>query len=88
MTAHRQRAAAVDSKVSRPTAAHVLQRDHDIALHEAEPRPGGHTHTHDVASPDGRLLADGAIRFDRVRQSLRGPIVQPRPRRLPQEGVK
>jgi predicted NAD/FAD-binding protein len=39
------------------TAAYVLQRDADVTLFEAADRLGGHADTHDVAAPDGRLLA-------------------------------
>ena len=38
------------------TAAYVLQREYDVTLYESEPRLGGHAHTHDVVTPDGRLL--------------------------------
>jgi predicted NAD/FAD-binding protein len=38
------------------TAAYVLQRDCDVTLYEAEARLGGHAHTHDVVTPDGRVV--------------------------------
>ena len=44
----------VGAGVAGLTAAYVLQRDHDVTLYEAEPRLGGHAHTHDVVSTDGR----------------------------------
>jgi predicted NAD/FAD-binding protein len=39
------------------TAAYLLQRAYDVTLFEAEPRLGGHAHTHDVVTPDAGLLA-------------------------------
>ena len=39
------------------TAAYLLQRAYDVTLYEAEPRLGGHAHTHDVVTADGRLVA-------------------------------
>jgi predicted NAD/FAD-binding protein len=39
------------------TAAYLLQRAYDVTLFEAEPRLGGHAHTHDVITPDAGLLA-------------------------------
>jgi predicted NAD/FAD-binding protein len=35
------------------TAAYVLSRSADVTVLEAEPRLGGHAHTHRVADPDG-----------------------------------
>ena len=55
MTAHR-RVAVVGAGVAGLTAAYVLQRDCDVTLYEAEPRLGGHAHTHDVVTPDGRVV--------------------------------
>ncbi|MEE4360406.1 MAG: FAD-dependent oxidoreductase [Pseudomonadales bacterium] len=42
------RIAVVGSGISGLTAAWLLQRHHQVALFEAEARPGGHTHTHSV----------------------------------------
>jgi predicted NAD/FAD-binding protein len=39
------------------TAAYLLQRAYDVTLFEAEPRLGGHAHTHDVVTADAGLLA-------------------------------
>ncbi|GGW34938.1 NAD(P)/FAD-dependent oxidoreductase [Streptomyces xantholiticus] len=55
MTAQRRRTAVVGSGVAGLTAAYVLQRAHDVTLYEADSRLGGHAHTHDVPSADGRL---------------------------------
>ena len=37
------------------TSAHVLQREADVTLYEADDRLGGHADTHDVIGPDGVL---------------------------------
>ncbi len=58
MTTDRRRVAVVGAGVAGLTAAYVLQRECDVTLYEAEPRLGGHAHTHDVATPDGRRRAD------------------------------
>ncbi|GAA2808988.1 NAD(P)/FAD-dependent oxidoreductase [Saccharopolyspora taberi] len=50
------RVAVVGGGVSGLTAAHLLQRDHEVVLFEADDRLGGHAHTHDVRTPDGRLI--------------------------------
>jgi predicted NAD/FAD-binding protein len=39
--------------VSGLTAAYLLQRTHHVTLFEADPRIGGHAHTHDVRLTDG-----------------------------------
>lgn len=39
------------------TAACLLQRRYDVLLFEAEPRLGGHAHTHDVSTLDGSAVA-------------------------------
>ncbi|WP_329035731.1 FAD-dependent oxidoreductase [Streptomyces sp. NBC_00178] len=54
MTGERRRTAVVGSGVAGLTAAHVLGRAHDVTLVEADDRVGGHAHTHDLASSDGR----------------------------------
>jgi predicted NAD/FAD-binding protein len=53
----RRRVAVVGAGVAGLTAAYVLQRECDVTLYEAEARLGGHAHTHDVTTPDGRVLA-------------------------------
>ena len=52
----RKQVAVVGAGVSGLTAAYLLQRAFDVTLYEAEPRLGGHAHTHDVVTPDGRLV--------------------------------
>ncbi|KQS61185.1 amine oxidase [Geodermatophilus sp. Leaf369] len=52
----RPTAAVVGSGVSGLTAAHLLQRTHDVTLFETDDRLGGHAHTHDVATPDDRVV--------------------------------
>jgi hypothetical protein len=46
----RERVAVIGAGVSGLTAAHVLQREHDVTLFEAQDRLGGHAHTHDLES--------------------------------------
>ena len=38
------------------TAAYLLQRTHDVTLFETDDRLGGHAHTHDIGTPDDRVL--------------------------------
>ena len=52
----RRTVAVVGAGVSGLTAAYLLQRAYDVTLYEAEPRLGGHAHTHDVLTPDERVL--------------------------------
>jgi predicted NAD/FAD-binding protein len=52
----RPTAAVVGSGVAGLTAAYLLQRTHDVTLFEADERLGGHAHTHDVATPDDRVV--------------------------------
>ncbi len=52
----RRRVAVVGAGVAGLTAAYVLQRECDVTLYEAESRLGGHAHTHDVVTPDGRVV--------------------------------
>jgi predicted NAD/FAD-binding protein len=52
----RRRVAVVGAGVAGLTAGYILQRHYDVTLYESEPRLGGHAHTHDVVTRDGRLL--------------------------------
>jgi predicted NAD/FAD-binding protein len=52
------RIAVVGSGVSGLVAAWLLSRRFEVHLYEAEPRLGGHTHTVNVETPDGRLALD------------------------------
>jgi predicted NAD/FAD-binding protein len=49
----RRRIGIIGSGVSGLTAAYVLSRGDDVTLIEAEPRLGGHAHTHQVTGADG-----------------------------------
>jgi predicted NAD/FAD-binding protein len=53
----RPTAAVVGSGVAGLTAAHLLQKRYDVTLFEGDGRLGGHAHTHDVPTPDDRLVA-------------------------------
>ncbi|MFI5698213.1 NAD(P)/FAD-dependent oxidoreductase [Kribbella sp. NPDC051586] len=53
----RETVAVVGAGVSGLTAAYLLTPWYDVTLYEAEPRLGGHAHTHDVTDPAGRPLA-------------------------------
>jgi predicted NAD/FAD-binding protein len=48
----------IGSGISGLTAAHHLQRRHEVVLFETERRPGGHTHTVDVLEGDRRIPVD------------------------------
>ncbi|WP_433697608.1 NAD(P)/FAD-dependent oxidoreductase [Nocardiopsis sp. CA-288880] len=58
-TLRRRRVAVIGSGVSGLTAAHILNRDDDVTLLEADDRLGGHAHTHRVADAGG-----GELRVD------------------------
>ncbi|MGW5054546.1 NAD(P)/FAD-dependent oxidoreductase [Actinokineospora sp. NPDC004072] len=51
------RVAVVGSGVSGLTAAYLLQRRSAVTLFEADDRLGGHAHTHDLPTGDGRVTA-------------------------------
>jgi predicted NAD/FAD-binding protein len=48
--------AVVGGGISGLTAAYLLQRTHHVTLFEADPRVGGHAHTHDVEVAGGRTV--------------------------------
>jgi predicted NAD/FAD-binding protein len=52
----RPTAAVIGSGVAGLTAAYLLQRTHDVTLFESDGRLGGHAHTHDIATPDDRVV--------------------------------
>ncbi|WP_328381513.1 FAD-dependent oxidoreductase [Streptomyces sp. NBC_00400] len=53
----RRRIAVVGGGVAGLTAAYVLQQGGcEVSLYEADDRLGGHAHTHDTASSDGRVV--------------------------------
>ncbi|MET8846031.1 FAD-dependent oxidoreductase [Amycolatopsis sp. NPDC004625] len=52
-----ERVAVIGAGVAGLTAAYLLQRRYEVLLFEAEPRLGGHAHTHDVLSDDGATVA-------------------------------
>ncbi|MBZ3900104.1 NAD(P)/FAD-dependent oxidoreductase [Streptomyces griseiscabiei] len=56
---NRRSVAVVGSGVAGLTAAHILSRSDDVVLYEADSRPGGHAHTHEL--PNG---AGGTVRVD------------------------
>ena len=53
----RPQAAVIGAGVAGLTAAYLLQQAYDVTLYEADDRLGGHAHTHDIATADGRMLA-------------------------------
>ena len=54
--------AVVGTGVSGLAAAWALDRDHDVVLYEADPRAGGHVHTHSVDDPlHGPLAVDSGF---------------------------
>lgn len=69
----RERIAVIGAGVSGLTAAHVLSGAHDVTLYEAEPRLGGHAHTHTVDTAAGELRVDSGfiVHNDRTYPMLR-----------------
>ncbi|MDL5156470.1 NAD(P)/FAD-dependent oxidoreductase [Actinomycetospora termitidis] len=61
----RDRVAVIGAGVSGLTAGYVLQRAHDVTLFEAEPRLGGHAHTHDLdtVSVDSGFIVHNAATY-------------------------
>jgi uncharacterized protein len=51
-----RRIAVVGAGVSGLTAAYLLQRTSWVTLYEADPRLGGHAHTHELPTSDGRTV--------------------------------
>jgi predicted NAD/FAD-binding protein len=52
------RVAVIGAGISGLVAAHRLAAEHEVTVFEAEDRPGGHTHTIDVDTPEGTLAID------------------------------
>ncbi|MFJ3921597.1 NAD(P)/FAD-dependent oxidoreductase [Streptomyces sp. NPDC090022] len=52
-----RKAAVVGSGVAGLTAAYVLAASYEVTLYEADGRLGGHAHTRDLPTPDGRPVA-------------------------------
>ncbi|GAA4554344.1 NAD(P)/FAD-dependent oxidoreductase [Amycolatopsis samaneae] len=52
----RERVAVVGAGVAGLTAAYLLARRYEVLLLEADDRLGGHAHTHDVCTGDGRTI--------------------------------
>lgn len=57
----RERIAVVGAGVAGLTAAYLLQRRHDVLLFEAQPRLGGHAHTHEVETSTGTQAIDSGF---------------------------
>lgn len=57
----RPRVAVVGGGISGLTAAYLLQRDHHVTLFEAEPRLGGHAHTHEVEAGGRQVAVDSGF---------------------------
>jgi predicted NAD/FAD-binding protein len=48
--------AVIGSGVAGTTAAYLLQKRYEVLLFESDDRVGGHAHTQDVLTPDGRVI--------------------------------
>lgn len=53
--------AVIGGGISGLTAAYLLQRSHHVTLFEADPRIGGHAHTHDVPVAGGTVPVDSGF---------------------------
>ncbi len=61
VASRRPRAAVVGAGISGLTAAYLLRRTHTVTLYEAEPRLGGHAHTHRVDVGDATACVDSGF---------------------------
>ncbi|MFX5498394.1 FAD-dependent oxidoreductase, partial [Acinetobacter baumannii] len=50
--------AVVGTGISGMSAAWLLSRRHDVVVYERDARPGGHSHTVIVQTPDGAVPVD------------------------------
>jgi predicted NAD/FAD-binding protein len=57
----RRSVAVIGAGVSGLTAAWILQRDAEVTLYEAQPRLGGHAHTHDIPVGGRRVAVDSGF---------------------------
>lgn len=53
--------AVIGSGISGLAAAHYLQRHHQVTVYEADRRPGGHSHTHDLDISGAALSVDSGF---------------------------
>jgi len=53
--------AVIGSGISGLAAAHYLQRHHQVTVYEADRRPGGHSHTHDLDISGTALSVDSGF---------------------------
>jgi len=53
---NRERVAVIGAGAAGLTAGYLLARRYEVMLFEADDRLGGHAHTHDVRTPDGRTI--------------------------------
>jgi predicted NAD/FAD-binding protein len=56
-----ERIGVIGAGVAGLTAAYLLQRRHDVLLFEAEPRLGGHAHTHEITTGSRTLAVDSGF---------------------------
>src|SRR6202035_2115195 len=82
MVLARPRAAVIGAGVAGLTAAHILQRDYDVTLYEADGRLGGHADTHEVVTPDEVVTPAGRVTALDTGFIVHNPATYPRLVRL------